>query len=102
MDINWISISFVVNFRKDFEKKMQEREVEEAIERIRYRKQLDEKSDREKEKIAGFYKDVSNFQVIYNILIKLSLDENAKGSYYKQYLSITHICLRNTKWMLRR
>ena len=43
---------------------MQEREVEEAIERIRYRKQLDEKSDREKEKIAGFYKDVSNFQVI--------------------------------------
>ena len=70
MDINWISISFVVNFRKDFEKKMQEREVEEAIERIRYRKQLDEKSDREKEKIAGFYKDVSNFQVIYNILIK--------------------------------
>ena len=43
---------------------MQEREVEEAIERIRYRKQLDEKSDREKEKIADFYKDVSNFQVI--------------------------------------
>ena len=42
---------------------MQEREVEEAIERIRYRKLLDEKSDREKEKIAGFYKDVSNFQV---------------------------------------
>ena len=63
MNVNWISISFVVNFRKDFEKKMQEREVEEAIERIRYRKQLDEKSDREKEKIAGFYKDVSNFQV---------------------------------------
>ena len=43
---------------------MQEREVEEAIERIRYRKQLDEKSDREKEKMANFYKDVSNFQVI--------------------------------------
>ena len=70
IDINCFSISFVLYFRKDFEKKLQEREVEEAIERIRYRKQLDEKSDREKEKIAGFYKDVSNFQVIYNILIK--------------------------------
>ena len=68
--ISFFSISLVVNSRKDFEKKLQEREVEEAIERIRYRKQLDEKSDREKEKIAGFYKDVSNFQVIYNILIK--------------------------------
>ena len=78
---------------------MQEREVEEAIERIRYRKQLDEKSDREKEKIADFYKDVSNFQVILffsvfrysHILIRV-----------KQLQSMTHICLRNTKWMLRR
>ena len=86
IDINCFSISFVLYFRKDFEKKLQEREVEEAIERIRYRKQLDEKSDREKEKIAGFYKDVSNFQVIYNILIKLSLDKNATLNYICQSL----------------
>ena len=49
--------------RKDFEKRMEEREKLEEIERLKYRQKLDDKADREKEKIADFYKDVEKFQV---------------------------------------
>ena len=49
--------------RKDFEKRMEEREKLEEIERLKYRQKLDEKADREKEKVADFYKDVEKFQV---------------------------------------
>ena len=50
-------------FRKDFEKRMEEREKIEEIERLKYRQKLDDKADREKEKVADFYKDVEKFQV---------------------------------------
>ena len=50
-------------FRKDFEKRMEERERIEEIERLKYRQQLDDKADKEKEKVADFYKDVEKFQV---------------------------------------
>ena len=49
--------------RKDFEKRMEEREKLEEIERLKYRQKLDDKADREKEKVADFYKDVEKFQV---------------------------------------
>ena len=49
--------------RKDFEKRMEEREKIEEIERLKYRQKLDDKADREKEKVAEFYKDVEKFQV---------------------------------------
>ena len=49
--------------RKDFEKRMEEREKIEEIERLKYRQKLDDKADREKEKVADFYKDVEKFQV---------------------------------------
>ena len=42
---------------------MEERERLEEIERLKYRQQLDDRADQEKEKIADFYKDVENFQV---------------------------------------
>ena len=42
---------------------MLEREKVEALERIKYRQILDEKSDLVKEKHKNFYKDVENFQV---------------------------------------
>ena len=51
-------------FRKEFEKKIEERERTEDIERIQYRQYLDDKLDEEKEKLKHFYKDVSKFQVI--------------------------------------
>ena len=50
-------------FRKDFEKRIEERERLEEIERLKYRQQLDDRADKEKAKINDFYKDVESFQV---------------------------------------
>ena len=62
--LNLLVIEFYSDLRKDFEKRMEERERIEEMERIKYRQQLDYKADQEKEKIADFYKDVEKFQVI--------------------------------------
>ena len=42
---------------------MEEREKIEEIQRLKYRQKLDDKADKEKEKVADFYKDVEKFQV---------------------------------------
>ena len=51
-------------FRKDFVQRLKEREEIEATERQKYRLQLDERADQEKQKVKHFYKDVERFQVI--------------------------------------
>ena len=69
-------------FRKDFEKRIEERERLEEIERLKYRQQLDEKADHEKEKVADFYKEVEKMQKYQMDMKKLYVErekEIARG-----------------------
>ena len=42
-------------FRKDFEKQIEEREMIEELERVKYRRNLDDKVDQQNEKLKKFY-----------------------------------------------